>query len=652
MENLQYLVQKVLNKQDVDDELQLYTKILNSNLKSNTSLCQVDHLIRKKLLLSNSALDYATLFNRLNQNHVPNLPKLLYFLYLVSNLQKLKPQFVIPSVEFMEKAFSTPIPLLEDNEMKAETSSAVFNEQENEFCQDLFFIFQGIDGKFISFKNSSPETSLTFNQNDSLIVKELFRLGELAFQLKTFICTPTNSFLIRSIQSGVEIELRTMQELSISAQFRPLSLLHLYAQVFPFFYRYKFIFDIFKEVDTSELTSAAIDLIISYLDAGFASGDDLKRELSERFLNLISKPYREQIYNWMMYGELNDPFNEFFIVKNEENYDFPNSLFWSHAFYSRSSSIPLLKNEKQRELILNVGKSSRLLGLSDSNSTWLINNFKTFEKQELNLRDKSGTLKLLKKIKTHVDRQLISLFKDKLQLFQCMQFLKDLFFTQRGDLLLETYHQLQQYLEMPANAIVYEASSIVDFCYKQHYKYPYKCKLVILNFSDRSLLWSCLCFQPEFPFPLDNFFDNKIIKRYQGMFGFFNSLKYIYYRLTHLWKQLKSLYLIVKVNVPQFYKFLRIVAVWNQQYVSIISQVLYYSLYEVVEKNCKDLDSFIKTQEYGLQELISEHVNVIKTLRGATSLESDNNTNYSNLWQLLQDLHKYVLQQVIWTNLE
>ena len=656
MENLNLLIQSVLGKQDIEDELQLCAKLLNSSLKCNTSLSQVDHLIRKKLLSTspnNTALEYVTLMSRLNQNNIPQLSKLLNFLYLVSNQQQSEPKIIIPSMVFMDKGFSTPsIPQEQPIEMDQDPIPPKRNEQEIAFCQDLFFIFQGINGKSVAFINGIPTTSLQFTEIQSSFLVELFQLGEMAFKMKLFISTPTNSFLIRSVQAGVEQELRQMQQLSIAAQYKALTLGHVYAQVFPYFFRYSFILGIFNDLNTSTVNSESITTVVSYLNKGFSSGDDLKMTLSEQFLNLISIPYIDQIFNWMIYGELNDPFNEFFIVKNDNpSFDFPNPQFWQNAFYTRSSSIPFLNDPLQRDLIFNVGKSSRLLGLGDDiNANWLIQNSKLFFKSDLDLRDKSATNRFLIKVKSHVDHQLMqSLFLNKYQLLQSMQFLKDLFFTQRGDLLLETYHQLQQFLEMPAtSSVIYEASAITNTLTNGLTKLGTSCKLVIMNTSSNTtpLLWSCLSFTPTFRFPLNNFFDHKIIKRYQGMFGFFNSLKYIYYRLTKLWKCIRTMLISVRRHTPQFYAFIKKCSVYNQHYISIVNAVLYYSLYEVVEQNSHELDVFIKQGGYGLQELINEHVNTIKTLRGAITLD-DTGSQFSNLWQLLQELHHYVIQQVL-----
>eukprot|EP00834_Sanchytrium_tribonematis_P008163 NODE_881_length_3338_cov_0.873726.p1 type:complete len:656 gc:universal NODE_881_length_3338_cov_0.873726:359-2326(+) len=655
MENLEVLVQNVLGKIQIEDELQLCTKLLNSTFKSNITLSSVDHLIRKKLAKSNYALEYINAFNLLSQHNVSKLAEILQFLYILSGQQNIsKP--VIPSIDFMEQGFMAQIPKSTQIEMDVdEKDLPVVSDQEKALVKDLFFVLQGISGNLIDLSEDKLKCKISFKDNRQPCLDLLMILAEVALNFRKFISTSTNSFLIRSIQIGVENELRKMQELSISAEGVSLSVLHVYAHVFPYIYRYHFIYNIFKNIDIFNITIQSSDQILSYLTAGYHSGDELKVEICESFLALISKPYVEQIFNWMVYGELNDPFNEFFIVKNDENLDFPNEHFWTKAFYSRSSTIPFLNDIEQRKCILEVGKSSRLLSLSDNSSLWVIENSKLFSKNDLNLRDRETTLRFIKKLKLHIDNRLMVVFKDKFGLRECLKFMRDVFFTRRGDLLLEIFYQLKDYLEMPAKTIIYEVSAVVDICFRQNYTNSplFNIKLSTLNFKENSLLWSCLCFRPEFPFPMNNFFDSKIIKRYQGMFGFFNSLKYVYFRLNYLWKNLKSISIPIRTNVPQFKMFLRKTAVWNQQYVSIISQILFYSLYEVVENDLKSLDNYAMKEGIGFQELIEMHNNVVKNLRSSTSLESDpQNPNFSLIWELLQELHKYTLQEVIIVYLE
>ena len=636
METLRLLVEGFC-KSDVEESLMLCTKILNSSIRSHVSISQVDHLIRQKLVQGDNALDYVTILNRLSRNKIPKLEKILYFIYLVSNNQQSHSKMKIPSLMFIEKGFTMPKPV-QHMDMDVKEDIQLVAPLSN-ICKDLFYTFQGIDATLVQFVNNKVHLNVTVSAKEADMVKELMKLSLMGFQMKLFVNTKCNSFLLRSIQDGVEQELRIMQELSISAQLVTPTVFHLYAQVFPYFYSYNFICTLLKII---EVDSSNINAIIEYLNHGFNSGDELKINLSERLLNLISIPIIDQLFNWMLYGEINDPYNEFFVVVNEENNNFQSPFFWNRCFYIRSTIIPFINDQSQKELIFNVGKSSRLLDLSEKNSKWLIDNANAFKLEHLNLRDKSTTLRFFKSLKLQVDHQVVYVLKEKFQLLESMQFLKDLFFTQRGDLLLQVYHQLDKFLELPANSVIYEASSLVDMCYKQHYANFYHFKLVIFNQTPTSLLWSCISFQPEFPFPLNNVFDNTIIKRYQGMFGFFNSIKYIYFRLSQSWKINRCLYLQVKVNVPQFSTFLRRLCLFNQHYTSIIAQVLYYTLYEVIEQSCNELQSFIASNDYGFQELLNKHVENIKQLRAATSLEGGQHV----IWSLLQELHKYLLQQV------
>lgn len=87
-------------------------------------------------------------------------------------------------------------------------------------------------------------------------------------------------------------------------------------------------------------------------------GDPRVKKLVKRVLESVSEPLYNMLLRWITDGELDDPYNEFFI---ESCAEVAGERMWHEKYQVRDSMVPSFINRAQARKILGTGKSINFL---------------------------------------------------------------------------------------------------------------------------------------------------------------------------------------------------------------------------------------------------------------------------------------------------
>ena len=109
--------------------------------------------------------------------------------------------------------------------------------------------------------------------------------------------------------------------------------------------------------------------IISSINSYVLHGSPGTKVLLSKLLKEVSAPILTMIKTWMIEGELNDPFQEFFVSMDP---NVPNDLIWTQKYDLKPSMIPsFLTNDFARKILL-TGKAVNFIKKCCHEEDWVL----------------------------------------------------------------------------------------------------------------------------------------------------------------------------------------------------------------------------------------------------------------------------------------
>ena len=235
---------------------------------------------------------------------------------------------------------------------------------EQDLINDLLFVFEGIDGKYIAYDLSIDSFALNnkypWNENIYDIVNSLSELGWLFKKIKSYIDyfkeLNIKSQFIQSFIYSVENELNNyfklisyFKKLNTDKNKNNKNLLNLKNLVLwtnePK-QNLKWICDCCESIRSLKGANV-LSQIYSFVNFGGC------KNFLNNILNDVSKPFLNYIINWIKYGEFEDPYKEFFvnILENVKDED-----IWNLKYQLIAKNIPNFMKREPTIKILETGK--------------------------------------------------------------------------------------------------------------------------------------------------------------------------------------------------------------------------------------------------------------------------------------------------------
>lgn len=421
---------------------------------------------------------------------------------------------------------------------------------------------------------------------------------------------------------------------------------------------------------------------------------------AEAFLQKVfedtSKPLLLFIKNWIYFGELQDPFKEFFIEINERTSD---DDIWTGRYQLIITNIPIFLSKNISQKIFEIGKCINFIRKFCNNPIYSLASIKSkFEEVEHTQMDvdvprgmilledmksppKRGDANSYKKcldlinslnddskinlellnhliseidlIHSEVNKDLVGIifnkfhFKENLNSINrylllgqgdMMQYLMDLLFNELKKPATQIYkHNLLSILETAIRAS--NAQYHDQDCLKK-----LNIKLMDSNTGDTG--WDIFVLEYNVDLPLNIIFTRPLLKEYQKLFFFFWKLKRLEFSQDHqIWRNFMTYSHTLKGRFDHIRPYIHKSMMFNQQVIHFISNLHNYIALEVLDTQYKKILEKLPYIEK-LDDLIEVHKKFVDNVIEQSLLNQDNNLIYKKILQIFDLIFRFKTAQV------
>ena len=548
---------------------------------------------------------------------------------------------------------------------------------EKDIINDLIYIFEGINSKYISYDERKDAFILNklmpWSEEIYNIVNSLSELGWLYKKIKTYLDLfkkgkETKSQFIQSFIYAVQKELDEYFKFisfckkmnNSNKRGNKLNLKKLFLWTLEPKEKLKWIATSCET--TFNLKGAAVFSQIYSLNNYLGQNSYLKNILNE-----VSKPFLTFVTNWIKYGELEDPYKEFFVEIIDGISD---DDIWNLKYQLIAKNVPNFMKREKIIKIFEVGKcihfmrnycneKFNLSNLKDNLNNLINDNNKNLSNTKENkieldslnncyefinyLFDNSGTETVLDKsllnlvnenidlIHKLINEEIVKLIFNKFKFNSNLESINKYLLLGQGDMMQTLIESLFEELDKPANTILkHNLESCLENAIKasnSDIKDPENIKklnVILLNASQGDIGWDIFCLEYNVQLPLKVIFSSKLLKDYLKIFLFFWKIKRIKYgQINHLWKKIKNINYNSNKNNTSIKKLIRTSIIFNQEIVHFITNLHNYFSLEVLETQFKKLKLDL-SEVKDLDELIKKHKIFVENIKKQCLLDDDN----------------------------
>ena len=534
---------------------------------------------------------------------------------------------------------------------------------EKDIINDLIYVFGGINGKYISYDI----------REDAFILNKIIPWSEEIYNIVNNLSEL--GWLYKKIMHYIEL---FKKEKTSKSQFVQSFIYAIQKELDEYFKLISF----FKKMNNSNTTGKKLNLKKLFLwtlepkeklkwiatccetsfnlkgAAIFSQTYSLKNFLGNNtylnnILNEISKPFLSFVINWIKYGNLEDPYKEFFVnvldgIKDDD--------IWNLKYQLVAKNVPNFMKREKTLKIFEVGKGIHFLrnycnekfnlsnlkenldklikdnndnknkNISDINSLNDCYDFINYIFNEVN-NEKILDISLIEIINKNIDiihnlinEEIVKIIMSKFKFNSNLESINKYLLLGQGDMM----------------QTLIESSDIKD---AENIK---KLNIILLNPTQGDIGWDIFCLEYKVDLPLNVIFSNKLLKDYQKLFLFFWKIKRIKYgQINYIWKKIKNLNSdSTKTKHNSFLKKLIQTSIaFNQEIVHFITNLHNYFALEVLETQYKKLKSDLSKIK-NLDELINIHKAFVENIKRQCLLDEDN----KNIIIKISELFEIILQ--------
>ena len=569
---------------------------------------------------------------------------------------------------------------------------------EKDIINDLIYVFEGINGKYISYDARKDAFILNklipWSEEIYEIVNFLSELGWLYKNIINYINLfktkrTTNSQFIQSFIYAVQKELDDYFKLisffkKMNNSKKKLNLKNMFLWSLEPKEKLKWILTCCET--TFNLKGAAIFSQIYSLKNYIGNNSYLNNILNE-----VSKPFLTFVLNWIKYGELEDPYKEFFVdiidgISNDDIWNLKYQLIVKNVpnFMKREKTIKIFEVGKSIHFLRNYCQEKFNLSNLKENLDNMIKNYNNkinINKKEIkdknneeidslndcydfinylfdnSYMEKSLDISLIILINKNIDiihslmnEAVIKVIFNKFQFSSNLESINKYLLLGQGDMMQTLLESLFEELDKPANNILkHNLESQLNTSIKasnsdiKDSENIQKLNIILLNSSQGDTGWDIFCLEYNVKLPLNVIFNNKLMKEYQKLFLFFWKIKRIKYgQVNYIWKKIKNInYNSIKIKNKSFIKkLINASIIFNQEIVHFITNLHNYFSLEVLETQYKKIKSDL-SQIKNMNDLIKIHKLFVENIKKQCLLDDDNRTLIVKISEIFDIILKF-----------
>lgn len=374
--------------------------------------------IKRTLALSgrhSDALSFADLYSKLtHRSSIKNRWALLYLLKSVADDRKKTLSSSIPKVAAGLPSLPLPTPkktlpssvagggsgvllLSKDPDNIREIALREFADiiaeesevSESALVRDILYVSQGIDGRYVKFDEKSDSyellESLKVPRSTRILVRKLAELGFLFRKVRNYINDSMTRFVAEEVGTVGQAFASALQD-ELSDYYKLLAVLESQSMnPIPmtgsdsgspanYLSLRRLAVWLAEPMVRMRLMAVLVDRCRDLRGGAMAGaihgqaqhGDPLVQEFMGRLLRRVCSPLFEMVRSWVLEGELEDVFHEFFIISQPVKAE----SLWREGYRIQSSMLPSFISPVLAQRILRTGKSINFLRVCCEDSGW------------------------------------------------------------------------------------------------------------------------------------------------------------------------------------------------------------------------------------------------------------------------------------------
>lgn len=362
-------------------------------------------------------------------------------------------------------------------------------------------------------------------------------------------------------------------------------------------------------------------------------GDPMVHEFMKRLLQRVCSPLFEMVKRWVLEGELEDIFAEFFIVGQPVKAE----SLWREGYRLHDAMLPSFISASLAQRILRTGKSINFLRVCCEDRGWARAATEVAADTGAAARrggfgyGETDTLEsLVDEAAKRIDKHLLDVIYNRYKFKEHCLAIKQYLLLGQGDFVQYLMDIVGPELSEPANTISsFKLSGLLETAIRAsnaQYDDPdildrLRVKMMPHESGDRG--WDVFSLEYDARVPLDTVFTESVMVRYLRIFNFLWKLKRVEHALIGAWKTMKP-------NCITYKSFTRLQDAVKMQLVStlrrcqvlwveinhFISNLQYYIMFEVLEVSwsnflsemevAKDLDDLLAAHEKYMHSIVEK----------------------------------------------
>ncbi|PKC02638.1 hypothetical protein RhiirA5_390377 [Rhizophagus irregularis] len=545
----------------------------------------------------------------------------------------------------------------------AEFENSNIEVSEEMLLRDIVFIFQGINGQFIKYNEESLsyiiDPKLDINRTTRDLLHRLTELGWLYKRVNEFVSLNVNDPSIglvgQAFCSALQRELteyykfiavleaqvtKQVKGQQIPSQGLTLKRLLVWTQESLLKLR---IMSVLVDCCKKQRGGALVSTIYNYTN----HGDPFIQQFINNTLEEVSRPFFEMLQRWIYEGELEDPFEEFFVACD------PNVLeenLWQLKYEYRQNMQPTFISTLLAKKIFSIGKSLNFIRYSCHDM--------------LKYGDIIALENSIDATYTATSQRLLNILFTKYKLEKHLTALKQYLLLGQGDFIQHLMFQLGPGLSKPSNTLYrHNLTGTLEAAIRAsnaQYDDPdilRRLDVRLLEVSSGDIGWDVFSLDYHVDSPINTIFTPQEMQRYLKLFNFLWRLKRVEHDLSSAWRRnttsARSLYQIKEIK-----KEVNASRLVCSEMIHFVYQLQYYILFEVIECSWDELVTEIEIGKKSgdLDSLIEAHNKYLTNVTTKCFLGTSNNQNYlSRLLKIighilqyknvLDELHNFALKE-------
>ncbi|CAH8284662.1 unnamed protein product [Eruca vesicaria subsp. sativa] len=381
-------------------------------------------------------------------------------------------------------------------------------------------------------------------------------------------------------------------------------------------------------------------------------GDPLVHGFMMSLLRCVCSPLFEMVRSWVLEGELEDTFGEFFVVGQPVKVD----LLWREGYKLHPGMLPSFISPSLAQRILRTGKSINFLrvccddhGWADAASEAAAASGTTTRRGGLGYGETDALEHLVTEAAKRIDKHLLDVLYKRYKFKEHCLAIKRYLLLGQGDFVQYLMDIVGPKLSEPANNISsFELAGFLEAAIRaSNAQYDdrdmldrLRVKMMPHGSGDRG--WDVFSLEYEPRVPLDTVFTESVLSKYLRVFNFLWKLKRVEHALIGIWKTMKPncitsnsfVKLQSSVKMQLLSALRRCQVLWNEMN-HFVTNFQYYIMFEVLEVSWCNFSKEMEAAK-DLDDLLAAHEKYLNSIVGKSLLGEQSQTISKSLFVLFE----------------